>query len=165
MPRRKSELPIRSESAYYFRDLFGASKKCRCPSDQPRGKLRARWFSARRCGFLQAYPHPRWLNNPRISNRAPVRPQAQSMQQPLQRLLPRASSRPPFARSKAKIQARCTVIIGGATAVMCAISRAIISRSRQIIASINPTAIARPMMTYNVIGGQTATQQNPTADC
>src|SRR5262252_550192 len=43
--------------------------------------------------------------------------------------------RPPFAHSKAIIQARCTVIIGGTTAVMSAFSRAIISWLRRIIAS------------------------------
>lgn len=103
---------------------FRASKKCRCSSYQPRGKSGGRYFSPHLCQFLQAHPYPRWPNNPQINNQLSVRPQVQlSTEQPLQRLLLRVSSRPPFARSKVTIQARCTVIIGGTTTVTCAISR------------------------------------------
>jgi len=89
----------------------------------------------RRCRFSQTH-YPRWRNNPGINNQAPARPQAQrSTERPLQRLRRKVSSRPPFARSKVIIQARCTVIIGGTTAVMSAFSRAIISWLHPIIAS------------------------------
>jgi hypothetical protein len=133
---------------------FRASKECRCPSYQPRGKSGGRYFSPHLFQFLQAHPYPRWPNNPRINNQLSVRPQAQlSTEQPLQRLLLRVSSRPPFVRSKVIIQAQCSVIIGGTTAVTSAISRVIISWSRPIIAIINYTAIASCLIPFTSVPG------------
>jgi hypothetical protein len=89
----------------------------------------------------------RWHKGLRVNNQPAEHPQPQlSTEQPLRRLPPRVSSRPPFALSRVIIQARCTVIIGGTTTAMSAISRVIISWSHPIIASINWLQSQRPLL-------------------
>ena len=131
-------LPTHSENAYCFRGFAGHQKMPMWKLSATTKATRAILFAA--LASLFASPPLSSMAEQSAGQQSTVSAPAGALmaERPVQPLPLRVSSRRPFVRTKAAIQVRCTVIIGGATVAMFAISRTIMSWFRRNIATNSP---------------------------